>query len=101
MAVDRIEPIVRTVQIGHDGIGKAKAVLHIVGFELGKLRVRVRVVEDAEELLLRMQITGGAVATDADANRPGAASLPLRLPDGMQEALAYAVEVAPRSSEVR
>src|SRR5262249_22778411 len=48
----------------------------------------------AEELILGELVAGGAVAADADAEEAGAAALALRLPDGVENAAADALEVA-------
>src|SRR5437763_635347 len=52
-------------------------------FERGELRVVIRVVELAQELLLREVVAGGAVAADADAEDSGAAALALGLEDAV------------------
>ena len=63
-------------------------------------RIRVRVVERAEQLFLGVQVAGRAVAADADADRARAASFALRLPDRVQDALAHAFERAIRAAEM-
>ena len=68
--------------------------------DLREPRIRVRVVERAEQLLLRMEVARRAVAADADADGAGAASLALRLPHGVEDALAHAVEGAVGAPEV-
>ncbi len=60
----------------------------------------VDVVEAAEELFLGVQVPRRAVAPDAHADGAGAAPLPLRLPDRVKQALAHAVQVAPRLAQV-
>ena len=59
-----------------------------------KIGMRVDVVEGAEQLLLGEHVAVGAVAADADADGARSAALSLRLPDGVQNALAHAFEVA-------
>ena len=76
------------------------ASVHDFGFERGQRRVGVHVVERAEELLLGQFVTVRAVAADADAQRAGRASLPLRLPDRVQNALAHAFQVAVGAAQV-
>ena len=61
---------------------------------LSELRVRVGVVEFAQELLLRELVAGGAVAADADAQDARPAAFALRLEDGVENRLAAAVQVA-------
>src|SRR5215475_11381617 len=63
--------------------------------------MRVGVVERAEQLILRVLIAGRAVAADADADGPRAATLPLSLPDSVQDAFAHAVQVAPGLAQMR
>ena len=70
-------------------------------FELRQPRIRVHIVERAEELFLRVQIAGRAVAADADADRAGRAAFALRLPHGVEDALLHAVEVAIGAAEMR
>src|SRR4029079_9835260 len=48
----------------------------------------VHVVDRAEQLLLRVEIPGRAITTHAHADGAGTAALPLRLPHGVQNALA-------------
>src|SRR5262249_23490486 len=62
--------------------------------QLGQLRHRVGVVQLAQELLLGVLVAGGAVAADADAEEAGPAALALRLPDGVEDAAAHALQVA-------
>ena len=64
-------------------------------------RIRVDVVERAEQLLLGVHVAGGAIAADADADGAGRAALALRLPDRVQDALAHAFERAVGAPEVR
>jgi hypothetical protein len=54
----------------------------------------IGVVERPEQLLLRVQVAGRAIAADADADRAGPAPLALRLPHRVQDALAHALEGA-------
>ena len=66
--------------------------LHHCGFDPRQPRIRIHVVERAEQLLLGVQVTGGPIAADADADGARAAALPLRLPHRVQDALANAFE---------
>src|SRR5262245_66534549 len=63
--------------------------------------MRIGVVKRAEELILRVLVAGRTVAADADAHRARAATLPLRLPDRMEDAFAHAVQVASGLAKVR
>ena len=74
---------------------------HDRGFELGKLRIRVHIVERAEQLLLGERVAAGPVAADAHADGARRAALALRRPDGVQDALAHALERAVGAPEVR
>ena len=74
---------------------------HDLGFERGEPLVRVHIVQRPEELLLRLEIARRAIAADGDANGAGRAALALRLPDGVQDALADAVERAIGAAEMR
>ncbi len=73
---------------------------HDRGFELGQPRIRIHIVERSKQLFLRVRVAGRAVAADADADRAGTAALPLRLPDGVEDALPDAVERAIGSPEM-
>ena len=73
----------------------------IDGFELGQPRVRIHVVERPEELLFGVQVAGRPIAADADTDGAGAASLALRLPDRVKDALAHAFERAIGAAEMR
>ena len=70
-------------------------------FELGQPRIRIHVVERAEQLLLRVQVAGRAIAADADADGARAAALALRVPDRVQDALPHAFERAIGAAEMR
>ena len=64
-------------------------------------RIRIHVVERAEQLLLRVQVAGRAIAADAHADSARAAALALRVPHRVQNALANAVERAIGAAEMR
>ena len=81
----------------HRSYADAVRLAHDPGFEFGQNRVGVDVIERAEQLLLRQRVAVRAVAADADAERPGRAALPLRLPHRVQDALAHALQVAVRA----
>ena len=66
----------------------------------GQLGIGIDVVERAEQLHFGQHVAVRAVAADADAERAGRAALALRLPDGVQDALADAFEVAAGFAEV-
>ena len=76
---------------GHHVVQEPQAV-----FELGELWMGIRVIERAEELFFRILVADRAITTDADAERARAATLPLRLPDRVQQAFAHAVQIAAR-----
>ena len=76
-------PTVRSIRLFHDRL-----------FDLGQPLVRVHVIERAEQLLLCVQVSRRAIAADADANGARTASLPLRLPHRVQDALPDAFERA-------
>jgi len=73
---------------------------HHLGFELGEDRVGVDVVEFAEQFVLGEVVAVGAVAADADADGAGGAALALGLPDGVEQALLHAFEIAAGLAEV-
>ena len=60
--------------------------------ELGEPRVGICIIEHPEQLLLRVQVPRRAIAADTDSDCARTAALPLRLPDGVQDALADAFE---------
>ncbi len=74
---------------------------HDLGFELRQPRIGIHIVDRPEQLFLRVHVTRGAVAADADADRAGRAALPLRLPDGVQDALAHAFECPIGAAKMR
>ncbi len=74
---------------------------HDVRFELGQHGLGVHVVERPEQLRLGVRVSRRAVAADADADGAGAASLALGLPDGVQDALAHALQIAVGPAQVR
>ena len=78
----------------HRADADAVGFVHDFGFELGQLRDRIHIVERAEKLLLGQIVAVRAIAADAHAQRSRRASLPLRLPHGVQEAFAHAFQVA-------
>ena len=84
----------------HRADADAIGFLHDLGFELGQLRHGIRVVESAEQLAFGKVVAVRAIAADADAERAGRAALALRLPDGVQNALANAFQVAIRAAQV-
>ena len=65
---------------------------HDRGFELRQPRIGIHIVERSEQLLLRVHVARRAVAADADADRSGRASLALRLPHRVKDALANAFD---------
>lgn len=65
-----------------------------------QLRVGIDIVERAEELLFGVEVPGCPVSANADTNRPGAAALPLGLPDRVEQAFPHPVEIPPRFPEV-
>src|SRR5262249_53262172 len=69
--------------------------------ELGEPRIRIDVVERAEQLLLRVRVARRAVAADADADRARRAPFALGVPDGVQDAFPDAVEIAIGAAEMR
>ena len=70
-------------------------------FELRQPRIRIDIVERAEQLLLGVRVAGRAIAADADADGARAAALALRVPHRVQDALPHAVERAIGAAEVR
>jgi hypothetical protein len=74
---------------------------HYVIFQRGQSRVRVDIIQGAEQLLLGALIAGSSVSAYADSYCAGAAALPLSLPDGVQYALSHAIEVAPGPAQMR
>ena len=81
---------VEVVHLGHDA-----------RFDRSEPRIRVDVVERAEQLLLGVRVAGRAIAADAHADGAGAAAFALRVPDRVQDALPDAFERAIGASEVR
>ena len=69
--------------------------------ELRQPRIRIHVVERPKQLLLGVSVAGRAIATDADTDRPGRASLPLRVPHGVKNRFLDAVERPVRPAEMR
>ena len=57
-------------------------------------RIGIDVVESPEQLFLRVEVARGAIAADGHTHRAGAATLALRVPDGVEDALADALEIA-------
>src|SRR5581483_8863278 len=60
----------------------------------------IHVDERAEQLHLREVVSMRAVAADAHPHGPGSAALALRLPYGMQDALAHAFEITVRAAQM-
>jgi hypothetical protein len=69
--------------------------------ELGQARIRIDVVERAEQLLLRLHVTRRAIAADRHPNRPRSAALALRVPHRVQDALPDPLERAIGAAEIR
>src|SRR6185437_6755372 len=72
---------------------------HDARFKFRERRIRVYVIESAEELLLGKVITMCAIAANANTQRARRASLPLRLPNRMQETFADAFQISIRTSQ--
>src|SRR5207248_700908 len=62
--------------------------------EIGQERIGIRVVELAEEQLLRVCVAGPAIAADADAEDPGAAALALSVEDAVEDGVLDAFQIA-------
>ena len=73
----------------------------IAGFELREPRIRVDVVERAEQLLLRVDIARRAIAADAHADGAGAQPLPCAFQTAWRMHLRTPSSVAIGPSEVR
>ena len=84
----------------HRADAELVGLLHDFRFELGERRVRIYVVERAEELSLRQIVAVRAIAADAHADGARRAALSLRLPHGVQDALAHAFEIAVGAAQV-
>src|SRR5215831_17817231 len=69
--------------------------------ELAQPAVGIHIVERAEQLLLRVEVSRGAIAADAYADGTRAAALALSVPDRVQNALAHAFERAVGAPEMR
>ena len=78
----------------HRADAQAIGFFHHFLFELGERVVGVGVVKRAEELLLGKDVAVGAVAADANAEGARRAAHPLRLPDGVENALLDALQVS-------
>ena len=98
----RGQPIARSDLAGADRQLAAKAhgadvepvgLVEDACFEGSQLRHRVDVVQFAEQLSLGGLVAGGPIAADAHAEEAGPATLALRLPDGVEDAGAHALEV--------
>src|SRR5690606_36515585 len=81
----------------HGADAKVVGRLHDLLFQRGELRHGIDVVEPAEELGLGPFVTGGAIASDADAKDPGSAPLALRLENRVEDRAPAAVEIAIRA----
>ena len=84
----------------HGADAELVGLCHDLVFELRQDRVRIGVFQRAEELILRERVARGAVRTDADADGARRAALALRLPDGVQDALLHAREIAAHAAEM-
>ena len=84
----------------HRADAQLVGLFHDFRFELRERRVGIHVVERAEQLSLCQIVAVRAVAADADADGARRAALPLRLPHGVQNALAHAFEIAVGAAQV-
>ena len=72
--------------------GQPVGFLHDGGLQPAQPLIRIHVVERAKQLLLGVHVPRRAIAADADADRARAAPFALRLPHGVQDALADSLE---------
>ena len=84
----------------HRPDGEPVGLVHDRRFELRQPRVRVGVIQGAEQLFLGVEIPRRPITADAHTHRAGAATFPLRLPDRVQNALAHAFERAIGAAKV-
>ena len=75
--------------------------LHDLGLERRQSRVGVHIVQRAEQLLLGLGVAAGAIAADAHADGARGAALALRLPHGVQDALAHTLDRAVGAAKMR
>jgi hypothetical protein len=73
---------------------------HDLGFQFREHRVGIYIVERSKQLSLGQIVAVRAVAADAHADGARRASLPLRLPHGVQDALAHALQIAVGAAHV-
>jgi hypothetical protein len=73
--------------------------VHDVVLELGQLLIGVTVIYGPKQLLLGVLITAGSVATHGNPQETSAASLPLGLVHGVQDAFTDPVQVAASSPQ--
>src|SRR5262249_6635111 len=84
----------------HGPDGELICGVHDRALDRTEARIRIRVVERAEQLLFRVQVPRRAIAADAHPDRTGTAALALRLPHRVENALLHAFESAIRAAEV-
>jgi hypothetical protein len=69
-------------------------------FEFRQSRVGIHVIEGPEQLFLRVHIARRPITADADTNRARCTALALRIPHGVQDALAHASQRPVSAAEV-
>ena len=78
----------------HGSDSEAVSLFEETCFEVVQLGDRIMVIERAKELFLCTGIGACAFASDADADDSRRTTIALRLPDGVQNAFAHALEVS-------
>src|ERR1019366_5044236 len=84
----------------HRAHAQSVRLFHDLRLQLGQFRIRIHIVQRAEKLPLRQIVPMCAIAPDAHAQRTRRATLPLRLPYRMQDALADTLQIAVGAPQV-